>query len=219
MTFPQPEGFLAEPESGKGRGVLVLHPWWGLNDTMKNVCTRLAEAGFVAFAPDMFHGKVATTVEEAEKLARSHDGESAMTDSAAALEFLCERTADSDREIAVIGFSFGAYYATEMSAKYPDRVRAVVVFYGTNRRDYEGSKAAYLAHFAESDQFEPESEVKHFEEALRKGGCPVEVYRYPDTGHWFFEPDRTDAYNEAAANLAWERTVEFLDGVLNGNRD
>ncbi len=185
-----------------------------MNDTIKNVCTRLADAGYVAFAPDMFHGKIATTVEEAEKLARAHDGESAMNDSSEALEFLSERTAESGSGIAVIGFSFGAYYATELSAKAPELVRAVIVFYGTNRRDYAGSKAAYLAHFAQTDPFEPDSEIEHFEKSLRAGGCPVTIFRYPNTGHWFFEPDRIDAYNKQAADLAWERTLEFLKSTL-----
>ena len=67
MTHPQPQGFLAVPSTGKGHGVLVLHAWWGLNDTIKAFCTRLAQEGFVALAPDLFAGKIARTIEEAEQ--------------------------------------------------------------------------------------------------------------------------------------------------------
>ena len=68
MIHSQPEGFLAVPHVGKGPGVLVLHAWWGLNDTIKAFCTRLADSGFVAFAPDLYHGKIADTIADAEKL-------------------------------------------------------------------------------------------------------------------------------------------------------
>src|SRR5438445_2897026 len=73
MTHPQPQGFLAVPPTGKGPGVLVLHAWWGLNDTMKAFCARLAESGFVAFAPDLYHGKVADNIADAETLGKALD--------------------------------------------------------------------------------------------------------------------------------------------------
>src|SRR5512141_401263 len=71
MSLFQPDGFLAVPPAGMGPGVLVLHAWWGLNDTMKAICTRLADAGFVAFAPDLYHGKIADTIAAAEGLAQA----------------------------------------------------------------------------------------------------------------------------------------------------
>ena len=73
MTHAQPQGFLAVPATDQGRGVLVLHAWWGLNDTMKAFCTRLADSGFVAFAPDLYHGKIADTIADAETLGRALD--------------------------------------------------------------------------------------------------------------------------------------------------
>lgn len=210
MPRTAPAGHLATPPTGTGSPVLVLHAWWGLNDTMKNFCTRLAESGFVAFAPDMFHGKVADNVADAEALARAHDGKQAQADVADAAKFLIERADPSHRGIAVVGFSFGAYYALDLSVSDPKNIRSVVVFYGTGPTDFNGSKAAYLGHFAENDQFEPQSSVDELEAALRGAGRPAEIHRYPGTGHWFFEPDRTDAFNQAAASLAWDRTVEFL---------
>jgi carboxymethylenebutenolidase len=206
----QPDGFLAVPPSGTGKGVLVLHAWWGLNDTIKNLCTRLADVGFVAFAPDLFHGKVATTIEAAQAQTQAADTDSVRADITDAISFLQEQSAGEDEGIAVIGFSFGAYFAFEVSVNTPEPIRSVVVFYGAGPTDFSGSQAAYLGHFAETDPYEPREYVDATEEGIRKAGRPVTFHHYPNTGHWFFEPDRTDAYNAEAAELAWQRTLAFL---------
>jgi carboxymethylenebutenolidase len=86
----------------------------------------------------------------------------------------------------------------------------VVVFYGTGPGDYSASRAAYLGHFAETDPYEPRENVDYLETALRAAGRPARMYHYPGTGHWFFEPDRSDAYRPAAATLTWRRTLAFL---------
>src|SRR4030043_1442284 len=212
MTHPQPQGFLAVPPTGKGPGVLVLHAWWGLNDTMKAVCTQLAESGFVAFAPDLYHGKVADNIADAETLGKALDTNylQAKADIADATTFLNERAGQDKRGLAVIGFSLGVYYALDLAATDPELIRSVVIFYGTGDGDYSNSRAAYLGHFAENDEFEPQSNVDNLEESLRRAGRPVTFYRYSGTGHWFFEPDRSQAYNQAAASLAWDRTLTFL---------
>lgn len=212
MTRSKPQGFLALPPAGKGPGVLVLHAWWGLNATIKAFCTRLAEAGFVVFAPDLYHGKVADNIPDAETLGSALDANhlQAKAEIAEAAVFLHEHTQQAGRGLAVIGFSLGAYYALNLAASDPDHIRSVVLFYGTGPADHHNSKAAYLGHFAGNDEYEPQSNVDELEEALRRAGRPVTFHRYPGAGHWFFEPDRTDAYNEAAASLAWERTLAFL---------
>ena len=213
MTHPQPQGFLAAPPTGKGAGVLVLHAWWGLNDTMKAFCTRLAESGFVAFAPDLYHGKVADTIPDAEALGKALDANhlQAKAEITEATMFLNERVGEDDRGLAVIGFSLGAYYALDLAAADPEHICSVVIFYGSGDGDYSNSRATYLGHFAENDPYEPQSNVDSLEEALQRAGRPATFYRYPGTGHWFFEPDRTEAYNQFAATLAWERTLAFLE--------
>ncbi len=205
-------GYLAMPERGQGPGVLVLHAWWGLNDTMRAVCTGLAEAGFVAFVPDLYHGKVADTIADAEILGKVLDSNhlQAKAEIADATRFLSERAGQSDRGLAVIGFSLGAYYALDLSVADPEHISSVVIFYGTGVDDFNGSKAAYLGHFAENDPYEPQSNVDSLEETLQRAGRPVTFYRYSGTGHWFFEPDRTEAYNQPTASLAWDRTLAFL---------
>jgi len=215
MTHTQPDGFLTLPPTGNGPGVLVLHAWWGLNDTIKAICTRLSKSGFVAFAPDLYHGKVAGTIPEAEVLGSVVDthhlqAEAEILDAA---RFLMEKAGRSDRGLAVIAFSLGAYYALQLADADPENIHSVVLFYGTDGTvggDYTNSSAAYLGHFAGNDQYESPSNVDTLEATLRHAGRPVTFYRYPGTGHWFFEPDVSQAYNQAAATLAWDRTLAFL---------
>ena len=212
MSPTQPDGYLAVPPGGQGHPVLVLHPWWGLNDTIKGVCGRLAEAGFVAFAPDLYHGKVVDTIAEADALSSALFGDldQPRADVGAAVTFLSELAGSNDRGLAVIGFSLGAFFALDASVSAPEQIRSVVVFYGTRPGDYHGARAAYLGHFAEADEFEPEEGVAELEDTLTRAGHPVTFYRYSGTGHWFMEPDRVAAYNPAAASLAWDRTLAFL---------
>ena len=216
MPTTQPDGYLALPPTGQGSPVLVCHAWWGLNDTIRAVCNRLAEAGFVVFAPDLYHGKVADTIDGAESLSNAINPERAKSDMAAAVAFLVEHESQvnpaggEDKNIAVVGFSLGASYALYLSDVDPRRISAAVIFYGTRPGDYNRSRAVYLGHFAENDEFEPQSEVDALEDALRDAGRLVTFYKYPGTGHWFFEPDRTSAFDAAAAELAWDRTLAFL---------
>ncbi|WP_428623534.1 dienelactone hydrolase family protein, partial [Sedimenticola sp.] len=195
-------------------GILVLHPWWGLNDTIKKVCDRLANEGYIACAPDLYHGEIAVTIEEAEELSDKLDDDQARTDIADALKVLDEQLGAEGQKIGVIGFSLGAYYALELSANDPDRVGAVVLFYGTGPGDFSQAQAAYQGHFAAVDEYEPDENVAWLENALKASGNPVTFYRYEGVGHWFFEPDRPDAYNQSAAQLAWERTVSFLKNTM-----
>ena len=211
MAQASPDGHLAVPKSGKGPGVLVLHPWWGLNDTIKGVADRLAQEGYVAFAPDLYHGKIATTIAEAETLSGTLVPDKAKADVSAAVAYLLERS--SGKAIGVIGFSLGGSYALDLSARDPEHVRAVVIFYGSGDADFSKAKATYLGHYAETDPYEGEW-VGVTDSLLTKAKRPHVFHTYEGTGHWFFEPDRKDAYNAAAADLAWKRTLEFLKKEL-----
>ena len=193
--------------------MLVVHAWWGLYDTIRHLCTQLAESGFVAFAPDLYQGKVAHNIEEAELLVKTLNTEHVQANAkiADAALFLNERVGQDGRGLAVIGFSLGANDTLDLAAADPEHIRSVVLFYGTGDGDYSKSKAAYLGHFAEKDEYEPSSNVDALEESLRRAGRPVTFYRYRNTGHWFFERDRLLSYNQAAAQLAWERTLVFLN--------
>jgi carboxymethylenebutenolidase len=213
-------GYLAVPENGSGPGVVVLHAWWGLTDIFKQVCDRLAEAGFVAFAPDLYHGKTTASVEDAEALgaALDQDVERWRGDIAAAIQFLRQdpatNLAGGHGKLAFVGFSLGDAYALDMSVTMAEEIAAVVVFYGSYPGlEYRRAKAAYLLHFAENDPFEPAESVAQMEQELRAAGRPVTVYTYLGTRHWFFEQNRPE-YDGEAARLAWERTIKFLHEQL-----
>ena len=202
-----------------GPGVVVLHAWWGLNHFFQDPCTRLAREGFVAFAPDLYHGQLATTIVEAEHLRDTLTEQSAYADIHTAIEYLHSLQAVTSPTLGVVGFSLGAYFALGVSREGPTDVRAVVLFYGTGPGEYASAHAAYLGHFAESDEWESPSNVKLLEQQLRAAHRPVTFYTYAGTGHWFFEKDRADAYHEKEAELAWQRTVAFLRTTLGPSVD
>ena len=214
MTSSQPLGYLAKPATGTGLGVLLLHAWWGLNDTIKAICEKLASAGFVAFAPDLYEGKVTDSIAGAEALATALDDDKAKATLVEATTFLAETAVSSDN-LAVIGFSLGASYALHLAATQPC-FKTAVIFYGTGDSDLTHSQAQFLGHFAAEDEYEPQEFVDYVENSLKTAGRPYTFHTYPNTGHWFFEPDRTDAYNKTAADLAWERTITFLQHTLQG---
>jgi carboxymethylenebutenolidase len=212
MTQSQPESYLAVPPTGKGPGVLVLHAWWGLNDFFRSFCDRLADAGYVALAPDLFSGKIARTVEEAEQhMSQWNEEQEVPPILLPAVADLSRHPAVTSHGFGVIGFSLGAYWALWLAQKKPELISSVSLFYGTNGGDgdFSQSKAAFLGHFAENDPYEPPANVDGLEETLKRAGRPVTFHVYPGTGHWFCEPDRP-AYNPAAAILAWDRTLAFL---------
>jgi len=173
---------------------------------------RLAGAGDVAFAPDLYHGKVADNIPDAEAFGRALDAnyQQAQSEIAGACQFLRDRAGQSERGLTVLAFSLGAYYALALADADPEHIEAVILFYGSGGEDFSHSKATYLGHFAENDPYETPANVNYLEEALKRAGRPVTLYRYPGTAHWFFEPDRPE-YNQNAADLAWERTLAFLN--------
>jgi carboxymethylenebutenolidase len=209
-------GYLAEPAHGRGPGVLVLHAWWGLTGPFRQVCNRLAEAGFVALAPDLYHGKTAASVEEAEALveALNQHEERVHGDIAAAVQTLRQHTstnlADVHGKLAIVGFSMGGAYALDTSVTLPQEIGAVVTFYASYPGlDYSGTNASYLCHFAEDDPFEPAESVAEMEQELQAAGRQATFYTYPGTKHWFFEENRPE-YDAEAARLAWVQTIAFL---------
>jgi carboxymethylenebutenolidase len=209
--------YLAVPEGGVGPGVLVLHAWWGLTSVFTDACDRLAAAGYVALAPSLYaDGATTASIAEAEALVDALDRTPAVAEAvvAAAVERLRGMPAVTGSQLGVIGFSLGAYWALHLSQARPDDVGAVVAVYGTDDGDYSTARAAYLGHFAEHDDFEPLAAVRALEARILAAGREVEFHVYPGTGHWFVEPNRPDAYDAAAADLVWERTLAFLAAHL-----
>jgi carboxymethylenebutenolidase len=192
-----------------GVGVVVLHPWWGLNADVLAFADRLAAAGYAVAAPDLYHGDVVDTVETADERVGRLDGKEASGIVAATVEDLAARLGTRAR-VGVLGFSLGASFA--VAARHP-AIRAMALYYGTGDPGHAAGTAPVLGHFAERDPYEDDAWVAQFEGALRAQGRDVVFHHYPGTGHWFAEPSR-DAYRAAAAELALERTLAFLERAL-----
>ena len=211
-------GYLALPKKGHGPGVLVLHAWWGLNDFFKSLCDHLAKAGFVAFAPDLYHGATASTRDGAGHLMSKLDQKEAGGNLVSGVRGLQSHPGVRGKHLGVIGFSMGAFWSLWLAQELPADVTAVVLFYGTGDGNYSHIKAAFLGHFAETDEFESSAAVRDLEKDLRSRVEHLTFYTYPGTTHWFFEKDRPDAYDDSAAKLAWQRTIRFLTTQLSEER-
>jgi carboxymethylenebutenolidase len=202
-------GRLFTPHSGVGTGILVLHPWWGLNQTILDYAARLAGESFVVLAPDLYGDgqPPVTTIEDAERrssASEEDDGVAVEQRALGAADWLIERT---EGPIGVIGFSFGAGYALWLGAKRPDKVKAIVVYYGTGGS--AKGEAPVLGHFATDDPYETAENVDDLEKQLTDAGREVTIDRYEGNKHWFAEQDRPE-YDAPAAAMAYSRTLHFL---------
>jgi carboxymethylenebutenolidase len=203
--------YLSLPASGQGPGVLLLPAWWGLNAFFKQLCERLAGEGFVTLAPDLYHGATAQTIEEAVQLRDGLERNQANKEVLAAADYLLTHSAVNQPRLGVIGFSLGTRYALEVARSRPQAIKAVVLFYGKGGGKVDKTQAAYLGHFAERDEWGADrKKVEKLAADLRTAQRETLFHTYPGTEHWFFEADQPDVYRPEAAQLAWERTVEFL---------
>jgi carboxymethylenebutenolidase len=202
-------GWLAAPSAGDGPGVLVLHAWWGLNDTIRAYVDALAGEGFLALAPDLYRGTVVDTIEAADEASGRVAAAAARKVVRSAVDRLRADDRELGRGIGVVAFSFGCPFALELAAD-GDGVDAVVLHYGTGgAHDWTATEAAFLGHFAAEDPYEEPESVDALQRSLEAAGREVTFHSYDGTHHWFVEPDRPEYVPEAAA-LAWSRTVAFL---------
>jgi carboxymethylenebutenolidase len=208
------EGYLALPPNGSGSGVLVIQEWWGLVPHIKDVADRFAAAGFVALAPDLYHGSQADEPDEAAKMMMQMSIEQAGKDLSGALDALAERSGGS--ALGVVGFCMGGGLAIVVGCQRPDLVKAVVPFYGAvpwpdAPIDYTRLSAPVLGHYAEKDGWATPAAAEELATALRAAGnTDVTIHVYPGTDHAFFNDTRPEVYDEAASKLAMARTVEFF---------
>ena len=189
------------PPSGTGPGVVVAHPWWGLNRTIRDYGAALAEQGFVVALPDLFDGDLTTGMETAETLIRKH-WEAAGPRLDAALEALGEHRAVAGNGLGGVGFSFGGFHLLDAVERGDQRIARLVVYYATHR--LPAQHVPIQAHLAADDPHESREDMDAF--AANLGAS---AHSYAGTTHWFAESDRPE-YDPAAARLAFERTVAFL---------
>jgi carboxymethylenebutenolidase len=197
-----------------GAAVLVLHAWWGLNDFFKRLCDRLADEGFVALAPDLYQGRTANTIQDAEALLEQRDSALMEETALAAAKLLREHPMNTAGKIGVIGFSMGAAWATYLATKAAtEDIAACVFFYGVGESDMNESHASFLGHFAVGDEWESDEYIRHVEDSIRKANLDVMFHHYDGVKHWFMEDNRPE-FDADTAKLAWERTIRFLNKTL-----
>lgn len=211
-------GYLARPIDGKRYpAILLIHEWWGLNENIKERARQFAGLGYVALAVDLYGGRVTTTASEARNLAGEvrNNRNDAFDNLKGAVDFLQSQSlfVISDR-IASIGWCFGGGWSFEM-AKNNLGVKVSVIYYGrfNSKDDLSKMRAVILGHFAEEDRVIRVESVREFQAKLRTMKGDHEIFIYPNTGHAFANPNSSN-YNQEASELAWERTLHFLQKRL-----
>lgn len=208
--------YIAVPKAETGGAVLVLHSWWGLNAFFRGLCDRLARAGFVALAPDLYDGKVATTVAQAKRLraeATASRRVPAYKMLMGSIDQLARHEAAKGKGVALMGFSMGGHWALWLAQRPELPIQSTVVFYAARNGDFSESRSNFQFHFAEQDEWVSAANIKKMTRSIEAAGKRAEVHRYSDTGHWFFESDRPEAFRPQAASLAWKRSLAFLRGT------
>ena len=209
-------GYLAIPGSGRGPGLVVIQEWWGLVDHIVDVADRFASEGFVALAPDLFHGDSTTSPDEAGRKMMALDIEQSGRELRGAAQFLLDHEAVTSSRVGVLGFCMGGQLALHCATEHADLVAAAVDFYGIHPNvnpDFGKLQAPILAHFGKQDEFVREDDAKALISTIEGVGGQVEAHFY-EAGHAFFNDSRPEAYSPNDAQLAWERTLEFLRANL-----
>lgn len=205
------QGYLARPDGG-GRfpGVIVIQEWWGVDEHIKSVADRFAEAGFVALAVDLYHGQTTSEPDEARKLVMALDFGRVLKEMIAAVNYLCGRIEVDG--VGVIGFCLGGTLSLLLASKTP-RVGAVASFYGGRQLDdteLMDIACPILAIYAGQDQGIPPEHIAHQREVWTRSGVPHEIVVYAHADHAFFNETRPEVYDAAAADDAWQRTLALF---------
>jgi carboxymethylenebutenolidase len=212
------EGYLARPTTGAGPGVVVIQEWWGLVPHIKSLADRFAKAGFVALAPDLYHGEQASEPDQAGKMMMGLAMDQAAKDIAGAADHLAGLKGTTDR-VGAVGFCMGGSLAL-WSATLSPKIVATVGFYppvpwermSPTWSNYAGKAA--LIHCSEQDGTSAAPGIKTAVQAITQAGGECITYDYPGTDHAFFNDDRPEVYHASAAATAWARTLEFLRNRL-----
>jgi carboxymethylenebutenolidase len=210
-------GYLVKPSGGSGPGVLVIQEWWGLDSGIKEMADRLGAAGFVALVPDLYHGELAghDEMDKAAQLMQSLPADRAGRDMSGAVDYLSSHSAVTSNGIGVVGFCMGGLLAFMIATNRPDKVKAVVPFYGfpqgATEPDWSKLTAPISGHMAEHDDFFPPEAARALEAKLRAMGKNVTLTVHPGTGHAFMAPHNAlGTLNATLAAQIWPEVVSFL---------
>lgn len=210
-------GYLATPAGGRGPGVVVVQEWWGLDPGIKKMADRLADAGFVALAPDLYHGELAghDEMDKAAHLMQTLPSDRAARDMSGAVDLLAGHETVTGEALGVVGFCMGGMLSLILAARRGDRIKAAVPFYGfphgDDQPDWSGLTAAVQGHMAENDDFFPPDAARALEERLRGMGKDVTLTVHPGTGHAFMGPHNAlGTLDQELADRIWPEVVAFL---------
>ena len=209
-------GYLARPQDeGMHPGLVVIQEWWGLVPHIKDVAQRFAGQGFIALAPDLYHGRAASEPDEARKLAMELEEPRAVAEIQAAMRYLQGLQAVSGPKIGVVGWCMGGHLALSTAAESQD-LGAAVAFYGRPRDVNMAAQieAPVLGLYGEHDHGIPVDLVRQFDRALEQHGVLHEIHIYPGAGHAFFNDTRPQIYDAEAAQDAWRRTLQWFRRYL-----
>ena len=225
ISFPsngsEASGYLVKPDGGSGPGVLVIQEWWGLDSGIKEMASRLGAAGFVALAPDLYHGELAAhdEMDKAGALMNAMPPDRAARDMSGAIDYLAGLDGVTGSGIGVVGFCMGGMLSFLIAAARPDKVVAVAPFYGfpppEMEPDWSKLTATIRGHMAEHDDFFTPEGAKALEAKLQGMGKDVTLTIHPGTGHAFMAPHNAlGTLNEEVAAGIWPQVIEFLHDKL-----
>jgi carboxymethylenebutenolidase len=214
VTFPSNghtcEGYLAAPAAAKAPGVVVMQEWWGLVPHIKDVADRLAAAGYLALAPDLYHGKTTTEPDEAGKMMMSMKMDEAAKDMAGAFDYLKSNAACTGK-VGSVGFCLGGGLSLYLATLRP--VDACVIYYGALpgnvQPDLAKISGAVLGHYAEHDGWASPEAAAALKKQISDAGKQVEFHQYAGTEHGFFNDTRAEVHKPDASKQSWERTLAF----------
>jgi len=205
------QGYLSVPETGSGPGIVVLQEYWGLVDHIKDIADRFAKAGFVALAPDLYHGESTKQPDQAGKLMMALNIAETEKDLRGAVQFLLDHPKTTGDRVGTVGFCLGGQLSLYAACANP-QVGACVDFYGVHPNvhpPFQDLQAPVLGFFAEHDEFVGPEVVAKLEKTLKDAGKKIEFHQYDDAHHAFFNDTRPEVYSAEFAKKSWDRMLDF----------
>ncbi len=217
ISFPRSDGescpgYLATPSDEDAPGLVVIQEWWGVNGQIKKTADRFAAAGFRVLVPDLYRGRIAGDGDEASHMMDNLDWAGAVSDIAGAVAYL----KTGGQKVGVVGFCMGGALTILAGINVP-AADAIVCFYGippAEAADPQKITMPMLCHFATEDDWCDAPASEGLETSLKAGNVEYELFRYPGTQHAFFNEARPEVFNADAAELAFDRSLDFFKSKL-----
>lgn len=205
-------GYLATPEGTPRGGLIVIQEWWGLNDDIRGIADRYAAEGYVAFAPDLYHGQITTEPDEAQKMAMTLERDLAAREIDAAIAWL--RAEHGVQKVGCTGFCMGGALALTTAARPTSQVDAIHTYYGTppTEGEIQAVRVPVMASYGGDDAYIPQDGVNAMEQAFQANGVATDFHIYEGAGHSFFNAG--PAHHPEAAADSWERSLRWWETYL-----